>query len=171
MSAAVLAGCDRDNAADADVADNIETSLDQANLDDVDVSEDRDKGVVTLTGSVRSEADKERAEAIAKSAAPRDVIANQIRVEPAGMEGDARDMANDLDAGIESNLEAAFTKDKIDDVNYDVETQVVTLTGDVASAAERTRIEKIAAAVPNVKQVVNKLEVRNQREKAPATAR
>jgi osmotically-inducible protein OsmY len=158
IAAVVVAGCEGNNGAN-EVTDNIEESLNQANLDDVSVDQDADKGVVTLTGAVRTEADKERAEAIAKAAAPRDVIANEIRVEPAGMEGKADDIADDLDAGIERNLEAEFTKANIDGVTHDVNTQVVTLTGEVDSAAERTRAEKLAAGVPNVKQVVNKLEI------------
>ena len=36
---------------------------------------------------------------------------------------------------------------------------VVTLKGDVVSQGRRTQVEKLIAAVPNVKQVVNELEV------------
>jgi hyperosmotically inducible protein len=167
VAAIAVGGCTRDGAS-PEVADNIEESLDQANIDDVSVDQDRDKGVVTLSGSVATEADKERAEAIAKAAAPRDVIANEIRVLPAGVEDRADDVADDLDAGIENNLDAAFTRAEIRDVTHTVETQVVTLTGDVATEADRARIEKIAAGVPNVKQVVNKLEVTNQRATSSA---
>lgn len=165
VSVIALAGCARDtgtNDMTDDVAGNIEKSLDQANIGDVDVDQDRDKGVVRLTGSVSTDAEKAEAEAIAKAAAPRDVIANEIRVLPAGMESRADDVADDLDAGIERNLDAAFTKSAVRDVTPRVETQVVTLTGEVASAAERTRVEKIAAEVPNVKQVVNELEVKER---------
>jgi hyperosmotically inducible protein len=167
VAAIAVGGCNREGAS-PEVADDIEESLEQANIDDVSVDQDRDKGVVTLTGNVASEADKERAESIAKAAAPRDVIANEIRVLPAGMEDRADDVVDDLDAAIERNLDAAFTQAEINGVTHEVETQVVTLTGDVATAADRSRIEKLAAGVPNVKQVVNKLEVRNQRATTPA---
>jgi hyperosmotically inducible protein len=160
----VVAGCNREDGASTDVADNIEESLEQAKIDEVSVDQDRDKGVVTLSGNVATEAEKERAEAIAKAAAPRDVIANEIRVLPAGMEDRADDVADDLDAGIERNLDAEFTKANIRGVTHEVETQVVTLTGSVASAVERTRIEKLASGVPNVKQVVNKLAIGNDRD-------
>ena len=163
IGAIAVAGCNRENAASPDVADSIEKSLHDANIDDVDVDQDRDKGVVKLSGEVASDAEKAQAEAIAKAAAPRDVIANEIRVLPAGMEGRADDIADDLDTGIERNLDAEFTKAEIRGVRHSVETQVVTLTGDVTSQEDRTRVEKIAAGVPNVKQVVNKLEVKNQR--------
>jgi hyperosmotically inducible protein len=168
MAAMAVAGCNRDTTASPDVKDSIEKSLDQANIDDVSVDQDREKGVVTLSGSVASDAVKAQAEAIAKAAAPRDVIANEIRVLPAGMEGRADDVADDLDAGIERNLDAAFTSADLRGITAKVETQVVTLTGDVTSEADRSRIEKMAAAVPNVKQVVNKLEVKNQRATSSA---
>ena len=167
MGSLAIAGCNRGNAA-PDVTDSIEKSLHAANLDDISVAQDRDKGVVTLKGDVASDAEKAQAEAIAKAAAPRDVIANEIRVLPAGMEGRADDVIDDLDAGIERNLDAEFTKADIRGVSHAVEAQVITLTGDVGSDADRRRIEKMAAGVPNVKQVVNKLEVRDQNRKATA---
>ena len=49
------------------------------------------------------------------------------------------------------------------DVDYKVSAGVVTLTGSVSSQARRSDIEKAAAAVPNVKQVVNELQVKNQK--------
>ena len=163
IGAIAIAGCNRDTTASAEVADSIEKSLQDVNLDDVSVDQDLDKGVVTLKGEVASDAEKAQAEAIAKAAAPRDVIANEIRVLPAGMEGRAGDIVDDLDSGIERNLDAEFTRADIRGVRHSVETQVVTLTGDVATPDDRTRIEKMAADVPNVKQVVNKLEVKDQR--------
>ena len=170
VGALAVGGCNRENAS-PDVADNIEQSLHDANLDDVSVDQDRDKGVVTLKGDVASDAEKARAEAIAKAAAPRDVIANEIRVLPAGMEGRADDIVDDVDAAIGRNLDAEFTKADVRSVKHSVETQVVTLTGDVATDADRRRIEKMAAGVPNVKQVVNKLEVKDQNRKATSTER
>jgi osmotically-inducible protein OsmY len=48
-------------------------------------------------------------------------------------------------------------------VKYDVKNGVVTLTGDVGSQAKREQVEKLAASVPNVKQVVNEIEVKGQK--------
>jgi len=44
-----------------------------------------------------------------------------------------------------------------------VKNGVITLKGNVNSQSRRATVEKLAAAVPNVKQVVNELEVRNQK--------
>ncbi len=49
------------------------------------------------------------------------------------------------------------------DVKYDVTNGVVTLKGDVRSQAQRDSVEKLAGQVPNVKQVVNQLEVSHQK--------
>jgi osmotically-inducible protein OsmY len=40
---------------------------------------------------------------------------------------------------------------------------VVTLKGDVPSQSRRPQLAKLASTVPNVKQVVNELEVKNQK--------
>src|SRR5271157_6443580 len=52
-----------------DVSDSIRKSLDEAGLKNVSVTQDRDKGVVTLGGSVKTDADKAQAESIANSIA------------------------------------------------------------------------------------------------------
>jgi osmotically-inducible protein OsmY len=44
-----------------------------------------------------------------------------------------------------------------------VKNGVVTLTGEVNSQSKRSLVEKVAAGVPNVQQVVNELQVRNQK--------
>jgi osmotically-inducible protein OsmY len=44
-----------------------------------------------------------------------------------------------------------------------VKNGVVTLTGEVNSEDKRTRAEKVATGVPNVTQVVNNLQVKNQK--------
>lgn len=146
-----------------DVANNIRQSLDNADLDDVTVDQDREQGVVTLSGEVRTDADKARAEALARAAAPNQVVANQVAVRPAGAEDVASTVDSSIDDAIESNLNAVMAKRGWDDaVDYEVTTGVVTLTGDVRTQAIRADVEKTAAAVPNVKQVVNNLQIRNQ---------
>jgi len=160
--AGMLSGCSENKA--PDVTDNVRRSLDQAGFKDVSVSENRDKGVVTLNGSVATESDKAQAESIAKENAQSLVVADQIAVRPPGNESEARAIDSDLDKAIEKNLDATLVKHRLKkDVKYDVKNGVVTLKGDVPSQAKRQQVEKLAAAVPNVKQVVNELEVKGQR--------
>src|ERR1700740_1982546 len=92
----VPAGCSVSTKA-PDVTDNIRKSLDQAGYKDVRVSQDRDKGVVTLTGTVLTESDKGQAESIAKSGAGSQVVADQIAVRPPGIESEAKAVDTDLD--------------------------------------------------------------------------
>jgi hyperosmotically inducible periplasmic protein len=158
-----LAGCSSEHRPSPDVTDKIRTSLDQAGLKDVSVNQDRDKGVVALTGTTATEANKATAESIAKSVATGDVISNQIAVRPPG-DDVAKRVDSDLDKGIERNLDAVLTRHKLNRaVKYDVKNGVVTLTGKVASQSERAGAEKLATGVPNVKQVVNELEIKNQK--------
>lgn len=162
--AGILVGCSSASTKTADVSESIRTSLAQANLKDVSVSQDRDKGVVTLGGHVAVDGDKAQAESIARSLAGMQVVANQIAVIPIGGEADAKKVNSALDDAIESNLEAAFIKEKLrDDVKFSVKNLVVTLSGEVNSQARRTQAEKAAAAVPNVAQVVNELQVKGQK--------
>jgi hyperosmotically inducible protein len=164
LAAGILAGCPGPTAKSPDVSDSIRKSLDQAGFKNVTVSQDRDKGIVTLGGQVASENDKSQAESLAKSLAGAQVVANQIAVIPMGVEKEAKAVNSDLDKGIEKNLDAALIQNKMhDNVKYEVKNGVVTLTGEVTSEAKRARAEKVATGVPNVQQVVNNLQVKNQK--------
>lgn len=161
---AFLAGCSATATKSPEVADSIRKSLDVANLKDVSVSQDREKGVVTLAGHVAAEGDKSQAESIAKSMAGAQVVANQIAVVPPSSASDAKKVNSDLDQGIEKNVDAALIQNGIKKgVKYEVKSGVVTLTGEVPSESLRTQVQTIAAAVPNVQQVVNELQVKNQK--------
>jgi hyperosmotically inducible protein len=161
--AGALTGCSQTNKS-PDVSDNIRRSLDQSGFKDVNVSQDRDKGVVTLTGTVATESEKSQAEAVAKTGAGAQVVANQITVRPPGAESEARAFDSDMDKAIEKNVDAVLVKNKLKrDVKYDVKNGVVTLKGGVTSQGRRAQVEKLVASVPNVKQVVNELEVKNQK--------
>jgi hyperosmotically inducible protein len=160
----ILAGCFATSTKSPDVSDSIRKSLDQAGFKEVSVSQDRDKGIVTLGGQVASENDKSQAESLAKSFAGTQVVADQIAVIPIGAEKEAKAVNSDLDTGIEKNLDAALIQNKLhDNVKYKVKSGVVTLTGEVGSQSKRDHAEAVATRVPNVKQVVNDLQVRNQK--------
>jgi hyperosmotically inducible protein len=159
-----LAGCSTASTKSPEVSDKIRTSLDEAGLKQVSASQDRDKGVVTLSGNVASDNDKSHADSIARSIAGSQVVSNQIAVIPPGAERDARTVNADLDKGIESNLNAALIQATLHDgIKYAVKNHVVTLSGEVDSQTKRARAEEVAAAVLNVQQVVNELQVKRQK--------
>jgi hyperosmotically inducible protein len=164
LAVGTVSGCSSTLTKSVDVADTIRQSLVQAGLKDVSVSQDRDKGVVTLTGTTTSEGDKSQAESIAKSIGAGQVISDQIAVRPPGGESIAKKVDSDLDGGIEKNFDAVLIQHKLDsDVKYAVKNGVITLTGNVNSQARRDSVEHLAAGVPNVKQVVNELGVKDQK--------
>ncbi len=164
LAIGILTGCSQTATKSPDVSESIRKSLDQAGFKDVTVGQDRDKGVVTLGGQVASENDKSQAESLAKSLAGAQVVADQIAVIPVGLEKEAKAVNSDLDQGIEKNLDAALIQNKLHkSVKYEVKNGVVTLTGEVNSEDKRARAEKVATGVPNVTQVVNSLQVKNQK--------
>jgi hyperosmotically inducible periplasmic protein len=164
FAAGIFAGCSGTAAKSPDVADAIRKSLDQSGLKDVTVSQDRVKGVVTLEGKVTADAEKAQAEAIAKSFAGTQVVADQIAVLPPGAENETKAVNSDLDDGIKKNLDAALILNHMQErVHYDVKAGVVTLNGEVNSESKRAQAEKVAATVPNVLQVVNDLQVKDQK--------
>ena len=83
---------------------------------------------------------------------------------PPGLEKEARAVNSDLDDGIAKNLDAVMIEDRLhESVKYAVKSGVVTLTGEVNSQNKRLRAEKLANGVPNVQQVVNDLQAKDQK--------
>ena len=162
------AGCSSQKANAPSYKDAVQQAMNNDNFKDVKVDEDRDKGVVTLSGKVTSEDDKTKAEQDAKAAAPGLIIADQISVEPPGAESQAKGIEKNVDSAIKDNTKAAFIANHLDDqsISVNVKNGVTTLTGSVASADMRTSAEKIAASVPNTSQVVNELKVKRGRASA-----
>lgn len=147
-----------------DQAAQVRQSLKSAGYKDVTVSEDRDKGVVTLAGKVASDADKAQANSIARSVVGGEVVSNEIAVVPPGAESEAKTINSDIDKGIRDNLDAALVQQNLrKGINYTVNNGVVTLTGDVTSQQLRSQVQSVAARVPNVQQVVNEIQVKNQK--------
>jgi hyperosmotically inducible periplasmic protein len=160
--AASLIGCSSANKS-PDVSGNIGKALDQAGIKHVSTSEDREKGVVTLTGNVASDSEKAQAQSIAEAQSAGLVVSNQLALVPPG-DSHAKQMNSDLDKGIGENLDAALIQGGLHHgVKYSVKNHVVTLTGDVDSDDARARAQQVASAVPNVQQVVNELQVKNQK--------
>ena len=105
-----------------------------------------------------------RAESIAKAVAEDQVIANEIAVLPPGAERVAKSVNAAQDYEIKKNLDAELLLHALhDEIKYDVRNGVVTLRGSVSSEKARAAVEQFASRVPNVAQVVNKLDVTNQK--------
>ncbi len=158
----IVAGCNTSPAHPDDKA-AVTQSLSANNLGDVSVSQDQDKGVITLTGNVPSDDQKSQAASLAQQAAPGYTIANQIGVRPAGAESQAGSVASNLDSGIEDNFKASLKAHaNLDDqsISYSSKNGTLVLKGSVKTAGQKKEAEKLAKQVPNVQQVVNEIEVK-----------
>lgn len=157
-----MVGCWGNSSKSPEVSSSIRKSLDQAGLKDVSVSQDRDKGVVTLGGQVATQDSKTQAESIAKSFAGGQVVADEIAVVPSGQATEVKAVNDDLDQGIGKNLDAILIQNKMhDSVNYKVKNGVITLSGQVDSEEMRRNAQNLATSVPKVQQVVNDLQIKN----------
>ncbi len=162
--AGMLGACSQAGPQTPDVAGNIRKSLEQAGLKDVTVTQDRDKGVVTLGGHVAVDGDKARAESLAKAMAANQVVADEIAILPANDAGASKTMYADLDKGIDSNLDAALIAGGFrTGIRHSVKNGVVTLKGSIETEDQRSQVEHIAQGVPNVQQVVNEIQTTHQR--------
>jgi len=80
--------------------------------------------------------------------------------------------ANDMWLWVKTRFDLAAADDLRDStINVDVDKDVVTLTGTVASAAQKTKAETVAKAVEGVKGVRNQLKVTSGNANANANAR
>jgi hyperosmotically inducible protein len=153
-------------------------------LDGSDINVDTRAGVVTLNGTVPTEAGRTRAIAIAKATDGVTTVTDHLRVvaPAASTARDASRKAGDTareagqatkeatgttgkaitDGWIKSKIAAQYvTEDSLDnsDVNIDISKGMVTLNGAVRTAGARTRAEEIAKATDGVKSVKNNLKV------------
>lgn len=159
-----LSGCASAPAKSPDVSSVIHKSLKDAGLNDVSVSQDRDKGVVTLGGHVPGATEKSQAESVATSLAQGQVVANEIAIVTPGVESESKAINSDVDKGIEKNLDAALIQNGLNKaVSFKVKNGVITLSGEVNSQQLRTQAAQIAASIPYQQQVVNELQVKNQK--------
>ena len=140
----------------------IKDNLKQASLNDVKVDVDNDKKVVTLSGDVKSDAAKQQAEDIARSNASGYVVANEIGVRP-----DDNANAKKVDSHTDDAIKAQWKAMEAENdwgkqhIRTSVKNGVLTLKGDVDTPNQRETVERSAAKIPGVQQVVNELSVKN----------
>jgi hyperosmotically inducible protein len=157
-------GCAKGSAKSPDVSGEVRRALNRSGFKNVKVSEDRDLWLVTLGGQVGTEDEKSEAQSIAKSIANPQVVSAEIAVVPPDATDETKAANKDLDTAIEKNLDAALLEQRLKPgVSYAVKNQAVILKGEVGSPGKRVRVQSVAASVPNVKQVVNEIQVKDQK--------
>ena len=163
----VAIGCTSNKASTPDVKSQVTTSLDNAGYKDLKVDVNHDKELVTLTGDVKTQEDKNRAEELAKTTAAGYVVSDEIGVRPEGDESSARKIDSNVDSAIEKDFKAVIIANRMEKqhIRFDAKNGVLTLKGNVDNPGEREQVEKLAAGVPNVQQVVNELDVKGAKKK------
>jgi hyperosmotically inducible protein len=155
-----FAGCNKQF---PDEKTSVTNAMSSNNLNSVSVSQDRQKGVMTLTGNLASDDQKTQAENLAKQAAPDYTIADEIGVQPPGDQGQAAAVSSSLDSGIEDNFKATLKAHKnLDDqsISCTAKNGTLVLKGTVKTERQRNEAARLAKEVPNVQQVVNEIEVK-----------
>ncbi|MGB6689464.1 MAG: BON domain-containing protein [Terracidiphilus sp.] len=155
-----VAGCNRQF---PDEKTSVTNAMSTNNLSSVTVSQDRQKGVMTLTGNVAFDHQKTQAENLAKQAAPDYTIANEIGVQPPGDQSQAQAVSSSLDSAIEDNFKATLKAHKNLDnqsISYKAKNGTLLLKGSVKTERQKAEAAKLAKKVPNVQQVVNEIEVK-----------
>ena len=136
----VMAGC-HNEASHPDEKSAVTNSLKNNNLAAVDVSQDRDKGVMTLKGNVASDDMKSQAETLAKQAAPDYTIADEIGVRPADRAKPVP-VASNRDSAIEDNFKASLKEHKAlndQSIHFSAKNGTLVLKGTVKTAAQKRK--------------------------------
>jgi hyperosmotically inducible periplasmic protein len=126
-------------------------------------------GVVTLTGNLESQAEKDRALEIARGAAGPDKVVDMLAVRTSPESGDAPDPSRSVGEHVDDALITAAVKTRlledplVKGLKIDVDTRagVVFLTGSVRSKEESERAVEVARATDHVKEVKPNLVVTN----------
>ncbi len=150
-------------------------------LSEVSIDADADQNMVTLSGTVESQAQKDSAAELARQAHPGLIVKNEISVEPREIprsqytENNAREQrqkAEGLGDKVGDSIDDAWIHAKITtkligdgdtpahSINVDVTNNVVTLRGTVDTMAEKAEAERLAKETDGVRRVNNQLKVK-----------
>jgi hyperosmotically inducible periplasmic protein len=168
LTLAFAVACSQQKANAPDAKPAVQDALKAAGYNNIDVSQDRDKGVITLTGDVPTDEDKAKAQQIAQGAANGMVVANEIGVRPQGDESTAKKVDKNTDDAIEDHMKAAVAAHNWDNqhIHFDAKNGVLTLKGDVDTTGQREQVNDVAKNIPGVQQVVNELQVKGNKQSA-----
>ena len=161
LLALASANCERRSGDDSVITAIVKSKLAVDNeTSSANINVDTRNGVVTLTGVVTTQANKEQAERIARNTEGVTRVINNITVETNGDHdaGEGAGMAAS-DMAILSRIKTRYVAEGVIGPKVEVKGGVVTLTGSVESAQMRVRAENIARATSGVKGVNNMIEV------------
>ncbi|HEU0175635.1 MAG TPA: BON domain-containing protein [Blastocatellia bacterium] len=162
LLALASANCERRSVADSAITAAVKSKLAVGNENGaINVNVDTRGGVVTLTGEVETQAEKEQAELVARNSEGVTRVINNITVETNGGygAGEGAGMAAS-DLAILSKINTRYVAEGVIGAKIVVKDGVVTLKGAVDDAQTRGRAENIARATRGVKEVNNLIVVK-----------
>lgn len=162
-AATILSGCHNKEHPDDRMA--IYNLLDKNYLRSVTVSQDRERGTITLNGTVGSMSSRQTAEKLVQQAAPGYQVLNRLRVQSTGLQDDIRDATQkaQLDSSIEQNFKEVIADEpslKSEKIECTAFQGTLMLRGIVRSRKERQQAEDLAKKIPQVQRVDNQLQIR-----------
>jgi hyperosmotically inducible protein len=174
-----LTGCETRTATDAAVTTAVKNKIAaDPTTSAARINVDTANGVVTLSGSVPTVAEKAEAERIARNSQGVTQVVNNITVEGGGAGGAVTPETNVTpgtagtpggeagggisDATILTNVKTQMLASGIIGTNVDVKNGEVTITGSVANAQDKSRAEEIARQASGVKRVNNRLTIKQR---------
>ena len=168
--AVFLAGCNAQAVDDSTITAKVKSKL-AADTDTsaIKISVETREGVVTLSGSVPTDAEKAKAEQIARGTEGVKRVANDIKVDPSRSASNLGDKASEAakgvgetlsDAAILATVKAKLVADGITGTDVDVNAGAVILKGQVENAGEKTKAEDIVKHTAGVKDVKNQLTIK-----------
>jgi osmotically-inducible protein OsmY len=161
-AACLLAGCNSGPKYPNSKAE-VTRSLTQDRLSNLTVSQDRSRGVITLTGTVPSQEKKLQAEDIAKSAAPKYKVVDETTVVPppsavVAAKPSWKDVA--IQDKFDQEVKQHHFLDRWgDNINVKSINGDVVLSGKVRTEYDKREVEKLAKSIANVQKVENNLTV------------
>ena len=143
---------------DATLTTNVKTQLAaDATLAKSTINVETKDGVVTLTGTANSDADKSKAEQIAKAVNGVKSVVNNLTVKPPPMTNATPPPVSE-DTKLKADVTAALTKYGITSVTVTVANGEVTLSGDIPRAKLQDAMK--AANESHPKKVINKMNIK-----------
>ena len=154
------ANCERRSGADSSITAIVKSKLAVDNeTSSANINVDTKGGVVTLTGVVTTQANKEQAERVAGNTEGVTRVINNITVETDGEHDVAGAGMSASDLAILSKIKTRYVAEDVIGAKVEVMDGAVTLTGNVENPQIRVRAENIARATSGVKSVNNMIEV------------
>lgn len=158
------------NSKSPDVESRVQDRLKSADIKDVNANWKKDENALHLTGEVKAEAEKQRAEELANEVVGTSGrVVNEVKVE--GVD------TNDQDSRIEKELDRMFKEDDewdrdTTDLSFSSKAGVVTVKGDAPSEAIKDRVTARVRSVEGVKDVVNDLQIKpSNKEPSPSNTK